>query len=186
MILIGVAIPTVGTLMALAKTDDTRVRRQRHRPAVVVGVRLPGRRTGCGGIDRRRSSPAARWSSPTSTNVLVRGTSRDVIHCFWIPRLNGKRDMVPGPCPDVRLEADQPGIYAGQCTEFCGLSPRQHAHGGRRPRRRRLRDVEGQPARAVRGAGGGHAGRRRRGRRSSPSARGATRSTAWSTPTATR
>ncbi len=54
--------------------------------------------------------------------MLVRGTSRDVIHSWWIPRLNGKRDMVPGRVHTVRLEADEPGIYAGQCTEFCGLS----------------------------------------------------------------
>jgi cytochrome c oxidase subunit 2 len=52
----------------------------------------------------------------------VRGTSRDVIHSWWIPRLNGKKDMVPGRVHTVRLEADEPGIYAGQCTEFCGLS----------------------------------------------------------------
>jgi cytochrome c oxidase subunit 2 len=59
---------------------------------------------------------------PIGTPVLVRGTSRDVIHSWWIPRLNGKRDMVPGRVHTVRLEADEPGIYAGQCTEFCGLS----------------------------------------------------------------
>ena len=59
---------------------------------------------------------------PTGTNVLVRGTSRDVIHSWWIPRLNGKKDMVPGRVHNVRLQADEPGIYAGQCTEFCGLS----------------------------------------------------------------
>ena len=54
--------------------------------------------------------------------MLVRGTSRDVIHSYWIPKLNGKRDMVPGRVQVVRIEADRPGIYAGQCTEFCGLS----------------------------------------------------------------
>ena len=59
---------------------------------------------------------------PTGTNVLVRGTSRDVIHSFWIPKLNGKRDMVPGRVQTLRIQADKPGIYAGQCTEFCGLS----------------------------------------------------------------
>jgi cytochrome c oxidase subunit 2 len=52
----------------------------------------------------------------------MRGTSRDVIHSWWIPRLNGKRDMVPGRVHTLRLEADDPGIYAGQCAEFCGLS----------------------------------------------------------------
>jgi cytochrome c oxidase subunit 2 len=59
---------------------------------------------------------------PIGTPVLVRGTSRDVIHSWWIPRLNGKRDMVPGRVQTNRIEADEPGIYAGQCTEFCGLS----------------------------------------------------------------
>jgi cytochrome c oxidase subunit 2 len=59
---------------------------------------------------------------PTDTKVLIRGTSRDVIHSFWIPRLNGKRDMVPGRVHTWRFQAEQPGIYAGQCTEFCGLS----------------------------------------------------------------
>jgi cytochrome c oxidase subunit II len=59
---------------------------------------------------------------PVDAKVLIRGTSRDVIHSFWIPKLNGKRDMVPGRVHTWRFHADQPGIYAGQCTEFCGLS----------------------------------------------------------------
>jgi cytochrome c oxidase subunit 2 len=59
---------------------------------------------------------------PVGTKVLLRETSRDVIHSYWIPALNGKRDAVPGRVQTLRLEADEPGIYAGQCTEFCGLS----------------------------------------------------------------
>ena len=59
---------------------------------------------------------------PVGTKVLLRETSRDVIHSYWIPALNGKRDAVPGRIQTLRLEADAPGIYAGQCTEFCGLS----------------------------------------------------------------
>jgi cytochrome c oxidase subunit 2 len=59
---------------------------------------------------------------PTDTKVLIRGTSRDVIHSFWIPKLNGKRDMVPGRVHTWRFHAERPGIFAGQCTEFCGLS----------------------------------------------------------------
>ncbi len=59
---------------------------------------------------------------PSDTRVLLHITSRDVIHSFWIPRLNGKRDAVPGRDQTLRMEADQPGIYDGQCTEFCGLS----------------------------------------------------------------
>ncbi len=59
---------------------------------------------------------------PTQAKVVIRGTSRDVIHSFWIPKLNGKRDMVPGRVHTWNFQANQPGIYAGQCAEFCGLS----------------------------------------------------------------
>ena len=59
---------------------------------------------------------------PVGKKVLLRETSRDVIHSYWIPALNGKKDAVPGRINLLRIEADKPGIYAGQCTEFCGLS----------------------------------------------------------------
>jgi cytochrome c oxidase subunit 2 len=59
---------------------------------------------------------------PVGTKVLLRETSRDVIHSYWIPALNGKKDAVPGRINLLRLQADEPGIFAGQCTEFCGLS----------------------------------------------------------------
>ena len=48
--------------------------------------------------------------------------SSDVIHSFWIPALNGKKDAVPGRTTRWRSQADEPGVYQGQCTEFCGLS----------------------------------------------------------------
>jgi cytochrome c oxidase subunit 2 len=59
---------------------------------------------------------------PAGTKVLLRETSRDVIHSYWIPALNGKKDAVPGRVHLLRLEANEPGLYAGQCAEFCGLS----------------------------------------------------------------
>lgn len=120
LILIGVAIPTVGTLLALSKTSDTE-----------CYVNVTGQQwwwemdypvqEGCGGITTPIVT-SGQMVVPIGTNVLVRGTSRDVIHSFWIPKLNGKRDMVPGRVQTLRLQADQPGIFAGQCTEFCGLS----------------------------------------------------------------
>ena len=45
-----------------------------------------------------------------------------MIHSFWIPALNGKKDAVPGRHHPLTIEADEPGDYWGQCTEFCGLS----------------------------------------------------------------
>lgn len=120
LILIGVAIPTVGTLMALSDTDDTEcivnVTGQQWWWEIDYPVQ-----DGCGGIE----SPiitSGQMVVPTGTAVLVRGTSRDVIHSWWIPKLNGKKDMVPGRVHITKIEADEPGIYAGQCTEFCGLS----------------------------------------------------------------
>lgn len=59
---------------------------------------------------------------PVGRQVAVSIRSNDVIHSFWIPALNGKKDAVPGRTHPWSLEADQPGIYEGQCTEFCGLS----------------------------------------------------------------
>jgi len=59
---------------------------------------------------------------PAGTPIDLDITSRDVIHSFWIPALNGKLDAVPGRHHDLTIEADEPGIYWGQCTEFCGLS----------------------------------------------------------------
>jgi cytochrome c oxidase subunit II len=47
-------------------------------------------------------------------------TSADVIHSFWIPRLGGKIDAIPGHENVIRLEADEPGLYWGQCAEYCG------------------------------------------------------------------
>lgn len=46
----------------------------------------------------------------------------NVIHSFWIPSLGGKKDVVPGRTNKLVLEADKPGLYTGQCTEYCGLS----------------------------------------------------------------
>jgi len=59
---------------------------------------------------------------PTGQEVELLVTSRDVIHSFWIPALNGKRDARPGFFAPWKIEADNPGVYFGQCTEFCGLS----------------------------------------------------------------
>lgn len=66
---------------------------------------------------------------PAGEPVTINITSRDVIHSFWIPALNGKRDAVPGRVHPLLLHADEPGVYRGQCTEFCGLS---HAYMGMR------------------------------------------------------
>jgi len=62
---------------------------------------------------------------PAGVPVVIRALSRDVIHSFWVPNLQGKRDLIPGILTYLWLQADQPGEFRGQCAEFCGA---QHAH----------------------------------------------------------
>jgi cytochrome c oxidase subunit 2 len=62
---------------------------------------------------------------PARTPVRVEVQTADVIHSFWVPRLNRTIDAIPGRVNAIELNADTPGRYRGQCDEFCGL---QHAH----------------------------------------------------------
>lgn len=57
---------------------------------------------------------------PAGTSFDVAITAADVIHSFWVPRLGGKMDAIPGRTNLHRLRADAPGIYEGLCAEFCG------------------------------------------------------------------
>jgi cytochrome c oxidase subunit II len=64
---------------------------------------------------------------PTGEPVLVKLIGADVIHSFWIPALTGKTDTVPGQTNVAWLQTARPGVYHGQCAEYCGV---QHAHMG--------------------------------------------------------
>lgn len=57
---------------------------------------------------------------PVGRTVAFELASNDVIHSFWIPQLGGKMDMIPGRTNVLRLQADEAGVYRGQCFEFCG------------------------------------------------------------------
>ncbi len=123
----GVILPTAVTLllMVLMVTTgaDLRALGNPSQPLVVEvtgykfwwDVRYPdaGVRTG-----NEIQIPAGR---PVEFHV----TSADVIHSFWVPQLGGKIDMTPGEVNTLRLQADEPGVYRGLCTEYCGI---QHAH----------------------------------------------------------
>jgi len=56
--------------------------------------------------------------------VLFLLSSSDVIHSMWVPNLAGKKDLIPGYTQSLWFQADTPGVYRGQCAEFCG---EQHA-----------------------------------------------------------
>jgi cytochrome c oxidase subunit 2 len=76
-------------------------------------------------------SPAQRVTTanelhiPTGRTILLLLDAGDVIHSLWIPNLHGKMDLVPGRKNTLWLRVDTPGIYRGQCAEYCGV---QHAH----------------------------------------------------------
>lgn len=64
---------------------------------------------------------------PVGRPVMLRLESADVIHSFWVPNLHGKRDLIPGYTNVIWVRADEPGVYRGQCAEYCGM---QHARMG--------------------------------------------------------
>ena len=62
---------------------------------------------------------------PIGRPILFKLRGADVIHSFWVPNLHGKTDLIPGRENTTWLQVDKPGIYRGQCAEYCGA---QHAH----------------------------------------------------------
>ena len=64
---------------------------------------------------------------PVGVPVTVKLAANDVIHSFWVPSLMGKLDLIPGQDNETQFVASRPGVYRGQCAEFCGW---QHAHMG--------------------------------------------------------
>lgn len=108
---------TVGTMAAEARPDG---------PAVAT-IEVTGRQWSyevrCEGADETALNEI---HIPVGQPVVLRVTSDDVIHSLWIPRLAGKQDMVPGEVHELWLEASEPGVYVGQCAEFCGEHHADH------------------------------------------------------------
>ena len=127
-VLLGVVVP-VTVLVLLFAYANVFVLRSTAAPAPgstamtirVIGhqwfweVRYPG----------TRAVTANEIHIPVGVRVDLVGTTDDVIHSVWIPELNRKVDLIPGRRNRILLEADRPGRFRGQCSEFCGL---QHAH----------------------------------------------------------
>ncbi len=114
-ILAVIAIPTVGVIWSLAAAaeDDDALTIQVYGQQWWWEFRYP---------ENGDIVTANTIVFPAGENIQLEMTSRDVIHSFWIPALNGKRDVVPGRIHLWAIEADEPGVYWGQCVEFCGLS----------------------------------------------------------------
>ncbi|KVV39041.1 cytochrome C oxidase subunit II [Burkholderia territorii] len=78
-------------------------------------VRYPG----AGGA--RGFATANELHVPVGRPVIVSLKAADVIHTFWAPNLHGKKDMIPGRDATIAFRVDHPGVFRGQCAEFCGL-----------------------------------------------------------------
>jgi cytochrome c oxidase subunit 2 len=110
---------TLATLFDINETDDE-----------ALAVKVTGQQwwweytydTDGDGFDDEDVLTANDLVIPAGRNVSLEIGSNDVIHSFWIPALNGKKDAVPGRTHPLTLNADDPGTYVGQCTEYCGLS----------------------------------------------------------------
>jgi len=68
----------------------------------------------------QRIASANELRIPVGRTIELSLASADVIHSFWVPRLAGKLDMIPGRTTRLHLRADHAGIFRGQCAEYCG------------------------------------------------------------------
>jgi cytochrome c oxidase subunit II len=89
-----------------------------------VGIEVVGEqwwwRVTYSGADGTPVASANEIRIPVGMPVTFTLKAADVIHSFWVPSLGGKVDMIPGRTTQLRLTAERPGIYRGQCAEYCG------------------------------------------------------------------
>ena len=112
LILFAIAIPTITTIFDLAK-----------KPANALQVTVIGHQFWWEyRYDDLGITTANELNIAAGQPVELTLESIDVIHSYWIPPLAGKTDVIPGRQNHMSFEADKPGTYLGQCTEFCGLS----------------------------------------------------------------
>src|SRR5699024_5534244 len=144
LILIGVAIPAAGTLVKLEDTDnpDMSIRVTGYQwlweyEYVESGVHFYSRLDDESmrarafnsiqpdEVDNYLLEVDNRVVIPKGQKVRLLITSGDVIHSWWVPELSGKKDAVPGYINEIWINANETGIYRGQCAELCG---RGHAY----------------------------------------------------------
>ena len=126
----GVVLPTVvlGALLVWGTLDSARLTGIGERPEAVIEVTARQWFWEFRYLDDEGNAVAMSRDAlamPLGRMVEFRMTSADVIHSFWIPRLGGKMDAIPGRVNRLRLRADHDGEgtpIRGQCAEFCGLA----------------------------------------------------------------
>jgi cytochrome c oxidase subunit 2 len=114
LILAGIGVPTVKTIFDIA---------QRPTGSNVINVTVTGHQFWWQfEYPQQHIMTANELHMPTGTPVYLSLKGADVIHSFWVPALSGTQDVVPGHVNHLMFETDKPGVYLGQCKEFCGLS----------------------------------------------------------------
>jgi cytochrome c oxidase subunit 2 len=141
-ILAGVAVPTVTTIFDLARDPGPRAldvtvlahqwwwefdypdqgvntANELHIP---TGRPVYLRMCAVGLGYENKPSPSECQPAPQKEGAFPASVGDAVIHSFWPPELAGTQDVIPGRVSTMVLEADEPGVYEGQCKEYCGLS----------------------------------------------------------------
>ena len=112
LIMAGIAVPTVSTIVDLSRTPDN--------PVV---VRVIGHQWWWEfrmmGPNGQEVITANQLHLPAGRNIVAEITSEDVIHSFWAPNIFGKQDAVPGRLAKLNFDVRDPGVYQGECAEFC-------------------------------------------------------------------
>jgi cytochrome c oxidase subunit 2 len=112
LILAGLAIPTVSTIFSLAEE-----------PANALQIRVVARQFWWEyeytDLDVKTANEL---HIPTGQPVFLTLEGADVNHSFWVPKLTGTQDVLPGRVNHMQFTASRPGTYLGQCKEYCGLS----------------------------------------------------------------
>ncbi|MHB8507506.1 MAG: cytochrome c oxidase subunit II [Candidatus Dormibacteria bacterium] len=115
-ILFGISLPTMPYLRQSPKPESMHIAVTGHR--FVWSFKYPGKQEYYGAP----GSPTEDMVIPVGEVVNLDLYSADVIHSWSVPRLGGRMDAIPGQHNFTWVKATAPGLYYGQCTEFCGLS----------------------------------------------------------------
>ena len=121
----GIALPTVVLFALLVYTlfAAGRIADAHGPPALrigVVGEQWWWRVHYLDAAGERDFATANELRIPVGQTVEIELRSADVLHSFWVPALAGKLDLIPGRTNRLRLRADRPGVFRGQCAEYCG------------------------------------------------------------------
>jgi cytochrome c oxidase subunit 2 len=120
LILAGIAVPTVGTIFDLAREQSGALQVKVVAHQFWWEYQYPDLGIVTANELHIPTNQPIRIELDGAVTDRVDG-SAEVIHSFWVPRLGGAQDIIPGRTNVLNLEADEPGTYSGQCKEFCGI-----------------------------------------------------------------